>query len=215
MNGENSNIIVEGWTPRFAAAVARLRLTEGGFVNDPVDRGGATNHGWSLRSLVAEGRIDLDADGIADFDLDMDGDIDVADIRALTWGDARYLYHRCFWQRLEADSFPAPIGEMLFDQAVNGGLTAARKLLQRAINSCMVQYRVNLPPLKIDGALGDMTRAALAAVIHVPAARMPAIIIAYRLAAAERYRAIVAANPAQKRFLAGWLNRAAALGRDV
>ncbi|MGE4321732.1 MAG: glycoside hydrolase family 108 protein [Sphingobium sp.] len=214
MSGENPDIIVEGWSGRYAAEVARLRVREGGYVDDAADRGGATKYGISLRFLVAEGAIDLDDDGLADFDLDMDGDIDGADIRLLTWGDAKYLYHRCFWLRLDADSFGRPVGEMLFDQAVNGGLAAARKMLQRAINACLLQYRLNLPALKIDGAIGDKTRAALDAVIRTPAARMPAIILAYRDAAKARYRAIVAADQSQRRFLAGWLNRADQLGRE-
>lgn len=215
MTGENPHIIVEGWSQRYALAAAIMRLTEGGEVDDPVDRGGATKYGISLRFLVAEGKIDLDGDGCADFDLDMDGDIDGADIRRLTWGDAKYLYHRCFWLRLDADSFHRPIGEMLFDQAVNGGLAAARKLLQRALNICLSKYRIDLPALKIDGAIGDKTRAAIDAVLRLPAARMYAIIDAYRDVAKARYRAIVAANPSQQRFLAGWLNRADRLGRDA
>lgn len=214
MTGEKSDIIVEGWSPRYAAAVKKLLGIEGGFVNDKLDRGGATKYGISLRFLVAEGKIDLDGDGVIDFDLDMDGDIDGADIRKLTVGDAKFLYHRCFWLRLNADSFARPVGEMLFDQGVNGGLVAAKKMLQIAINACLVKYRISLPALKVDGDLGDKTRAALAAVVAVPAACMTAIIIAYRAAVRDRYRAIVAANPSQKRFLAGWLNRADELGRD-
>lgn len=215
MSGENTHIIVEGWSQRYASAVATLRAIEGGYVDDRLDRGGATKYGISLRFLLGEGKIDLDGDGRADFDLDIDGDIDGIDIRHLTWGDAKYLYHRCFWLRLDADSFPRPIGEMLFDQAVNGGLVAARKLLQRALNACLTRYRLNLPPLTIDGDLADKTRAAIDAVVRVPVARMTAIENAYRDAAKVRYRAIVAANPSQQRFLAGWLNRADRLGGDL
>lgn len=213
MSGEHSDIVVTGWSERYAAAIPGLLRREGGFVDDPADRGGATKFGISLRFLVAEGKIDLDGDGRFDFDLDMDGDIDGADIRRITRGDAKFLYHRCFWLRLDADSFARPVGEMLFDQAVNGGLTAARKMLQQAINACLARYRIALPPLKVDGDLGEKTRAALAAVVALPAARMPAIVIAYRDAVKGRYRAIVAANPSQRRFLAGWLNRADELGR--
>lgn len=214
MNGADQQIIIDGYSERYARASRRLLATEGGFVDDPADRGGTTKNGISLRFLIAEGRIDLDGDGRADFDLDMDGDIDGADIRLLTRGDAVFLFHRCFWQRLDAESFHRPIGEMLFDQGVNGGLTAARRLLQRAINACIGKYRLNHPAIDEDAVIGDKTRAALDAVIALPAASTAAIVLAYRTAAANRYRAIAAANPSQRRFLNGWLRRADALGRD-
>jgi lysozyme family protein len=213
MSGENNDIIVQGWSERYAVAGRALLGIEGGHVNDPVDRGGETKFGVSLRFLVAEGQIDLDGDGIADFDLDMDGDIDGADIRKLKRGDALYLFHRCFWLRLDADSFAPPIGEMLFDQAVNGGLTAARKMLQRAVNASLVTYGLNGQALVIDGVLGTATRAMIDRVLQWNGAGLPTLINAYRDVVADRYRAIVAANPSQKRFLNGWLNRAAQLGR--
>jgi lysozyme family protein len=61
--------------------VSHLIGVEGGRVNDPLDRGGETKYGVSLRFLAAEGAFDDDGDGKADYDLDMDGDIDGADIR--------------------------------------------------------------------------------------------------------------------------------------
>jgi lysozyme family protein len=213
-------ITVTAYSQRYSDAVDELLGIEGGLVDDPVDRGGTTKFGISLRFLAAEGAFDEDGDGIADFDLDMDGDIDGADIRKLTVGDARYLYHRCFWKPLEAESFPRPIGEMLFDQGVNGGMVAARKLLQRAINTCLMEARnrikSNSAPdlLKVDGALGRKSRDALIWVLRYPAFGMPAIIKGYRDAVRERYRAIVARYPSQQRFLRGWLARAERLGRS-
>jgi lysozyme family protein len=218
MIGENSDIVVEGYSPRYVATARKVLRLEGGHVNDKYDRGGETKYGVSLRFLVSEGQIDLDGDGVADFDLDLDGDIDGADIRGLTKGDALYLFHRCFWQRLDADSFARPVGEMLFDQAVNGGLVAARKLLQRSINACLwQQWAANGHPEKLtdDGVIGEKTRDALDWVVRRPAAGMAAIVIAYRTAAKDRYRAIAAANPTQQRYLGGWLNRANELGRDT
>lgn len=216
-SSETTEIVVEGYSPRFAAAVRKLLKIEGGWVNDPKDRGGATKYGISLRFLAAEGTFDHDADGRADFDLDLDGDIDWIDIRLLKQGDAVYLYHRCFWERLGADGFPAPIGEMLFDQGVNGGLTSARKLLQRALNSCAMTpgFRAARPqaPLVVDGVIGAKTRALMLQIIQWPTLGRPAIAEAYRAAAAERYRDIVRRFPDQKRFLKGWLARAEELGR--
>lgn len=212
----SADIDVDGYSPRYLAAFKDLLGIEGGFVDDPADRGGATKYGISLRFLVAEGAFDDDGDGKADFDLDMDGDIDGRDIRALTPGDARYLYHRCFWQPLRADILPRPLGEMLFDQGVNGGRTTARKLLQRAINNCLLsapkQAGAGLP-LKVDGQIGDATMRKLGWVLRYPALGMPALIDSFRHEVRERYREIVRRFPSQQRFLRGWLARAERLGR--
>jgi lysozyme family protein len=218
MDGENSasshgEIVVSGYPARYAAAVRKLLRIEGGFVDDPADHGGATKYGVSLRFLKAEGEIDLDADGIADFDLDMDGDIDGRDIRKLTIGDAIWIYHHFFWRRNDCDSFEKPIGEMLFDQAVNGGASAARKLLQRAINACGAHLS-DFTRLTVDGAIGDRTRLAMITVLEHPALGMRALAEAYREAVRQRYRAIADRDPSQKRFLKGWLRRADELGRD-
>lgn len=209
-------IVVQAYSLRYRKAVLHVLGVEGGHVNDPVDRGGETKFGISLRFLKAEGAFDADGDGLADFDIDMDGDIDGADIRKLTVGDAIFLYHRCFWLRLQAETFPVPIGEMLFDQAVNGGLVAARKLLQRAINTCILlmpasQARIGL--LKVDGIIGNATRNAMLEVMHWPGLGLPALTTAYRDAVRERYRAIARNSPSQQRFLRGWLNRADRLGK--
>lgn len=208
-------IVVEGYSSRYVAAAKELLGIEGGHVNDPLDRGGETKYGISLRFLAAEGTFDSDSDGKADFDLDMDGDIDGADIRQLTRGDAVFLYHRCFWTPLGAERLPRPIGEMLFDQAVNGGSHAARKLLQRAINTCLMQSRAKVRPdlLKVDGAIGRATDMSLLWVLQYPGQGMPALVEAFRDAVRERYRQIVARYPSQQRFLRGWLARAERLGR--
>ncbi|MAM39321.1 MAG: hypothetical protein CL949_15700 [Erythrobacter sp.] len=204
-------IVVKAFTDRYLRAFAKLLGIEGGYVNDKVDRGGATQFGISLRFLVAEGKIDDDGDGFADFDIDMDGDIDGADIRQLTILDAKILYKECFWNRLDCGSFPEPIGEMLFDQAVNGGLSAAAKLLQRALNAITRDKRFRTIPLKVDGVIGDQTRARLDTYLNRFGEE--AIVAAYREAVKDRYHAIVRSNPSQARFLRGWLNRADRLGR--
>ncbi|MDE2595973.1 MAG: hypothetical protein KGL44_03750 [Sphingomonadales bacterium] len=205
-----------GYSARYSAAVVKLLKTEGGFVDDPRDHGGATNFGISLRFLASEGAFDGDGDGKLDFDLDMDGDIDGADIRRLSRDDAAAIYHQCFWQKVGAESLPPPLGEMVFDQAVNGGRSSAVKLLQRAVNDCLARApkSATKPPLMpVDGIRGGTTDLAIRWVAQFPSMGVQAMVTAYREAAAERYRAIVFRNPSQKRFLAGWLNRANDLGR--
>ncbi|MDR6708150.1 lysozyme family protein [Novosphingobium sp. 1748] len=193
-------------------------MVEGGLSNDRDDRGGITKFGVSLRFLAAEGAFDEDGDGKADFDLDMDGDIDGQDIRQLTPANAVFLFYRCFWQRLGIETLPipAPIGEMVFDQAVNGGVVTSRKLLQRAINSCLMlipasQCKVGL--LKVDGAIGDATIAALRFVLAFPSVGTGGLATCFREAVGERYRAIVRRWPDQQKYLNGWLARADRLGK--
>lgn len=194
------------FSARFIVAVAALLKAEGGYNNLAADHGGATNFGISLRFLVSEGRIDTNRDGRADFDLDMDGDIDAADIAKLSADDAQALYHRCFWLKLGCDHIPFPLGEMMFDQAVNGGLAAAVKLLQKAILFCN-------GACKVDGVVGFATLDEMTRVIASPHQGMGRLITAYREMVKARYRAIASANPSQSQFLRGWLNRAERLGR--
>lgn len=221
-SSDDNEIVVTAYSQRYLDASAELiDVSEGGakVTNDKDDRGGTTKFGISLRFLASEGVFDEDGDGKADFDLDMDGDIDGADVRALTRGDAVFLYHRCFWKRLDCESHPRPIGEMLFDQGVNGGLISAGKLLQRALNTSLMEARQRMgsnsapPLLTVDGVVGDLTRAAEIWVLRYPAFGMPAIVANYRAAARERYRAIAAHFPSQRKYLNGWLARADRLGR--
>lgn len=200
--------ITAPWTPRFQRAVDKLLKTEGGYVDHPADPGGATNHGISLRFLKAEGKVDIDGDGRMDFDLDMDGDIDAADIRKLTRADAAKLYHRCFWQRWRCENMASPIGEMVFDQAVNGGGASATKMLQRSINSLLPSH---VTKLDVDGLLGPTTLNMLGVVLTLVTTEQLAT--TYREIARARYRALVNANPKLNAFLRGWLNRADDLGR--
>lgn len=84
---------------------------EGGYVNDLNDPGGETKFGISRRAYP-----DLD-------------------ISALTIGDAKIIYKRDYWDRLNLDSdqFPDRIKLALFDSSINCGITSAIKFLQNAV----------------------------------------------------------------------------------
>lgn len=193
---------------RFRTIARHVLGIEGGHSNDPVDRGGETKHGVSLRFLVAEGKIDLNRDGFADFDLDMDGDIDGADIRLLTPAHAIDLFDRCFWTRFRLDRLPAPLDGAVFDQAVNGGGVAAVKMLQRALNRLLPEF----PPIAVDGRLGPVTHNRVATALRTTGVGVRALLSIYRSEAANRYRQICNADTSQRKYLNGWLKRAAALG---
>lgn len=120
---------------------------EKGFVNDPHDRGGATNWGISLRFAMGVG--DLDRDGKPDLDIDGDGDIDVDDIRAMPRDKAESCYQLIFWLPLRCDDLPHGLAYALFDTAINMGRGTAVMLLQRALG------------VEADGRLGPVTMAAI------------------------------------------------------
>jgi len=89
----------------FSTAVERLLGREGGYSNDAVDRGGATNFGISSRSYP---------------------DLDVS---KLTRDQAAQIYKRDYWDAIEADKLPEATREIAFDSAVNHGVGRTRQLL--------------------------------------------------------------------------------------
>lgn len=187
---------------RFSICLERLFEHEGGFNNLKADRGGATNFGISLRFLQGEAAMNPRVRRLLTDTIDgFAGPVTAETIRRLRADTAAYLYLWCFWVPSRCDELPAGVDGMVFDQAVNAGRTNGARLLQRAIN------RTGLASaLAEDGQIGPRTLAAAAAVPFLD------LRAAFRAVVAERYRAIVAANPSQKKFLEGWLNRAAALG---
>lgn len=91
-------------------AIQRVLQREGGFVDNPADRGGATNFGISQKAYPK------------------------LDIANLTEADAARIYKRDYWDRINADKLPANIREMAFDAAVNQGVSWTRKALRDSGN---------------------------------------------------------------------------------
>lgn len=113
----------------FEEAVAELLREEGGYANDPADKGKETKYGISKRSYP-----DLD-------------------IRNLTVDQAKAIYFRDFWQRLRLSDIPHPrIRAELLDSAVLSGPLFAAECLQRSL--AVLGW-----PVKRDGRIGPETLA--------------------------------------------------------
>ncbi|PHM49366.1 glycoside hydrolase family 108 protein [Xenorhabdus miraniensis] len=93
----------------FLHAIHYLLPVEGGYVNDPHDRGGETRYGISKRSYPH------------------------LDIRTLTKADATEIYYRDFWLTAGCERIPSGISLVVFDSAVQHGVVSAIRLLQRAV----------------------------------------------------------------------------------
>lgn len=90
-----------------------------------VDRGGKTKWGVSQRAYP-----DLD-------------------IEALTREDAVEIFRRDYWLAAKCDRLPPPVSVLVFDSAINQGVGAACRLLQKAAR------------VKVDGDIGAATLAAV------------------------------------------------------
>ena len=174
----------------FTKAHAFVSRMEGGFVDDPVDPGGITNYGVSLRFLKSQG---LDVG-----DIDGDGDIDADDIRALTPELAARVLRRVFWDVFPLDIVPDPLAVAVYDTAVNMGIGQASRLTQKALG------------LEADGCWGPMTWAAIKSCPEPKAAALAMVELRR-----ERYAALVRNNPALGKFSRGWENRMKALEKEI
>lgn len=74
----------------------KLLKYEGGFVNDPTDRGGATNMGVTFNTFKSWG-----------YDNDGDGDVDVEDLRKETPEQAMAICKAGYWDKWKADLIPS------------------------------------------------------------------------------------------------------------
>lgn len=94
---------------------------EGGFVDDPHDRGGATKWGVTIRTLLAKG-LDLNGDGV----------VNRKDIVDMTPNQALEIYRRDYWLKVKGDSLPLPLALIVYDCAVNQGVRRASTILQKS-----------------------------------------------------------------------------------
>jgi len=112
---------------------------------------------------------------------------DIVDIKSLTVEEATAIYLRDFW--LFGGIIDQVVGDKLFDSYVNMRHTAI-KIAQR------------IAGVAVDGSYGPQTEAAINTMD-------PGFFLGkFRAALASYYQAIVANNPAEEKFLAGWLRRA-------
>lgn len=173
---------------QMAAAIVKR---EGGFVNDPKDAGGPTNHGVSLYKY-AKGKPELDLDG--------DGDIDIDDIKLVTPEIAIDLYVKDFYVAPNFSKLPQPLDAQAFDLAVNAGAKRSGIVFQRALNALGANLR------SIDGVLGRMTLEAVPKILN--AKGMKALNNQFVAERIRFYEGLVATKPSNAKFLKGWKNRA-------
>lgn len=172
-----------------AAIVAR----EGGFVDDPDDPGGVTNHGVTIGTMRSLG-----------LDLDSNGRVDAADVRRLDPAQAARIYVDHYFRRPRLDRLPQAVQASVFDMQVNAGANAV-KILQRLVS------RMGFA-CEDDGVVGPKTAAAVQAAADAAPAHLAD---AYGIARRNYYYSLADARPASRKFArrqdggkGGWITRA-------
>ena len=151
---------------------------EGGFVNDPTDRGGATNMGVTLETWRQVG-----------YDKDGDNDIDADDMRLLTRDDATIVLKKFYWDRWKADLIEnQSVAEILVDWVWGSGKWGV-KIPQQLLN------------VGDDGNVGPLTIDALNAADQQ---EFHAKVVEARIKFLDD---LIQNDPTQERFRKGWMNR--------
>ena len=119
----------------FDRSVAMILEKEGGYVNDPNDPGGRTNHGITARTY-------------ADFHEKPLDEVKDEEIKGLSEEDAKEIYRAKYWTAARCDDLPAGVDLCVFDFAVNAGVRTSIKLLQELVH------------VTADGSVGPITVAA-------------------------------------------------------
>ena len=178
-------------SPQLAAIIKRVvdevLRAEGGYVNDPADKGGETNFGITIAVARANGYKGAMRD------------MPEAVARAIY--TARYITEPKFDQVL---AIHAGIGAELIDTGVNMGPHRAAEFLQRWLNG-FNDTGARYPALFVDGRLGTQSLGALAAFLKWRGQDGATVLLrALNGLQAARYLEITEANKTQRRFLFGW-----------
>jgi len=144
----------------FDQSFSKIIGVEGGYSNNPDDPGGETMWGICKR------------------------DYPNLDIKNLTQDQAKSIYKSDYWDKVKGDLLPYPLNLFMFDAAVNQGVEAAIKCLQKTLN------------LAQDGILGVQTMKGAQSM------RDDAIAL-YMADRAVRYTGTRNAD----KFLRGWMKR--------
>ena len=162
---------------------------EGGFVDNPADKGGPTCFGITEAVARVQGYR--------------------GPIRQLPREDAAAIYKRLYWLRPRFDEVATRSERLageLFDTGVNMGPAVAVTFLQRALTA-LNRNAADYPDLVPDGRVGPQTLSALDTFLALRGKSCGETVLLRALEAlqGERYLRLAERRPANEAFLYGWL----------
>jgi len=161
----------------FEKAFHELIMIEGGYVNDPTDRGGETKYGISKSAYPH------------------------VDIKNLTIEGAKDIYLEDYWKASGSHHMlNYELALELFDTGVNMGQGISRRFLQEALN-LMNRNGRDFPNLEVDGKIGPIT---ITAYRKVDDKILLKVLNGLQF---MRYVWICRERPDQEKYFNGWMKR--------
>ncbi len=117
----------------FNEALGHILVYEGGYVDHPLDPGGATNFGITQNTLSRFRKKRVSK----------------RDVRTITNKEVEEIYHKMYWKACSCHKLPEAIAFAVFDCGVNQGVSRAIQFLQKAVGT------------KVDGIIGPITLSAV------------------------------------------------------
>ena len=185
----------------FNTAINPVLQSEGGYVDDPDDKGGETicgisrvHHpdwqGWEKVDGMKEARNININEMINIFFQNGEGSALIRD-----------FYITNYWSKIRGNDIEDQnLADKLLDVAINLGYKRAAKFLQRALNA--VNYRQS--EIAVDGIIGNQSLSSLKSVVANRTALLPKII---NIMQGIHYINIIRKDRGQGKFLRGWLSR--------
>jgi lysozyme family protein len=121
----------------FDSCLTLVLGAEGGFVDDPRDRGGATKYGITQETLAAWRRS-----------RDPGATVNADHVRELKIEEAKEIYRSRYWNVLRCDDLPKGVDLLVFDLGVNAGPARSAKILQDVLG---VEQDGSIGPVTLNG----------------------------------------------------------------
>ena len=180
---KNAVITEEGL---FDKAFLHILQVEGGYVNDPLDRGGETNYGITKKVAEMHGYT--------------------GPMKLMTQNIAKSIYKADYWDIIHLDAIGVLSPEIaleMFDSGVNCGVRWAAKWFQRSMN-LLNRNGSMFDNLEVDGFLGPKS---ITAFNQFRDKDHKYILKTMNLLQGMRYISICERDEKQEKFFRGWLGR--------
>ena len=184
---------------QFSISYRKTSGHEGGYVDNPNDRGGETWRGiarkrhpeWEGWQIVD--RLKLESD----FPKNLDVDPDLPNLGVK-------FYHDHFWTPIMGDSIQQQeIADEMYDTGVNMGPPTAIKFLQQSLNILNKNQQL-YKDISEDGKMGQETLGAIAS--YLGSRKLDLLLKVMNCYQACRYLDLLK-DPTQEGFAVGWFNR--------